>query len=183
MTRVGCAQEAVQQSQFSPGPVEDNEPIILVTSTAELTLQSFPNGKLKSGELSVCRGALCRLEEMIAAVVGDPSAPKMVYTGYVWALAAEIRSILAKRNTSRDKAPNLTPKKAGAFCVVDDGEPSYKAHACIAYSQHTSSFWALHDSVAARGDLLIAFQARGLSKASASPPFSGGAPQIAATSS
>jgi hypothetical protein len=171
MSRCGCAPEDEQQSEHSPGVVQNEEPLVIVTDTVDLTLKSFPNNKLKSGQLSVCRAALCRFDEMFAAVVGDVSAPRIDYKGYFWALANEIRSIIAKRNTSRDKTPHLPPKKVGAFCVIDDGEPDYKPHACLSYSRPSDNFWSLHDTVAARGDLLIAFESRGISSSAATPPF------------
>ena len=173
MNRCGCTEEEVQQSQHSPGTVEDDEPLAFVVDVDfdELTFKSFPNGKLKAGTFSVCRTTHCSFQEMTNAVVGSETAPKITYKGYLWALARDIRAIVAKRNTSRDKTPDLTPKKAGAFCVIDDGEPDYIAHACLKYSKPTSSFWVLHETVAARGDLLIAFQARGPAQAPASPPL------------
>jgi hypothetical protein len=139
---------------------------------ADHSLKMFHNGKLKSGELSVCRASVCTFEKMYDQVVGtDRTSPKMDYKGYMWALAGEVRGILAKRNNARDKTPHLTPKKVGAFCVVDDGEPDYPAHACLGYAHPSGDFWSLHETVAARGDLLIAFQTRGMTRDVATPPF------------
>jgi hypothetical protein len=174
MTRGGCPEEDAQQSEHSTGTVADDEPLVFATEVeaADLTIKIFPNGRLKDGDLSVCRASQCLFTEMFnAVVVGAAGQPKIEYKGYMWALANEIRAIVAKHNGSRDKTPHLTPKKVGAFCVIDDGEINYKAHARIGYSQPTKTFWSLHESVAARGDLLIAFQARGVTQISASPPF------------
>jgi len=55
--------------------------------------------------------------------------------------------------------------------VIDDGEQNYTAHAYLAFSKPTDNFWALHDGVAARGDLYIAFEARGIFDKLAKPPF------------
>jgi hypothetical protein len=169
MSRCGCPGEDERQSQHSRDTVQDDEPIVLATETTDLTLEIFSNSKLKSGTFSVCRAAHCTFDEMIKAVVG--SEPSEKFKGYMWALTREIRSILAKRNTARDKTPRLTPKNVGAFCVIDDGEPDYKSHALLGYSRPTDNFWMLHESVAARGDLLIVFQARGVIQHSSTPPF------------
>lgn len=173
--RLGCPKEDTAQSQHSPGTVSDDEPIVLAMDTADLTLELFSNSKLKSGTFSVCRSAHCTFDEMIKAVFG--SEPSEKFKGYVWAVAQEIRTILAKRNNSRDKTPAQTPKKVGAFCIIDDGEPDYKAHASLAYSQFAPHFWKLHESIAARGDLLIAFENRGILQQPTVPPFAAASEQ------
>jgi hypothetical protein len=169
MSRCGCLTESERQSHHSPDVVSDNEPIVLVTETTDLTLEIFSNSKLKAGTLSVCRAAHCTFDEMLKAVVGSTQSDE--FKGYSWALSLEIREILAKRNNMRDKTPALTPKKVGAFCLVDDGEPNYRAHACLSYSRPTANFWMLHDSIAARGDLLIAFEKRGVLQRDDASPF------------
>jgi hypothetical protein len=169
MMRCGCSNEDKQFSQHSPGVVTDDESLVFVTEGDEISFKLFSNGRLKDTRLSVCRAQHATFAEMITAVIGDP--PKKAYKGYMWAPTREVRAILARRNSARDKTPNQTPKKVGAFCVADDGEQNYKAHACIGYSTPTKNFWELHDTVAARGDLLIAFSTRGVIQIAISPPF------------
>jgi hypothetical protein len=180
MSRCGCPEETVQQSIHSPGVVVNEEPVVfalvLVTSADsadELSIKIFQKTKLKEKRQSFCRSTHCTFEEMYDLVIKPRmSAPgSLEYKGYLWATTGEIRSIVAERNMARDKAPHLTPAPVGAFCVIDDGEDNYRAHARVGYANPLPQFWNLHQSNRARGDLLITLQRRGKLCGAASPPF------------
>lgn len=177
MSRCGCPEETVQQSVHSPGVVVNEEPVVfalvLADSADELSTEIFQNKKLKQKRQSFCRSTHCTFEEMYNLVVTPQvSAPgSLEYKGYLWATAGEIRSIVAERNKSRDKTPHLTPERVGAFCVIDDGEDNYRAHAWVGYANPLPNFWSLHESNQARGDLLLALKRRGKLCEAASPPF------------
>ncbi len=177
MSRAGCLEETAQQSAHSPGVVVNEEPVVfalvLDDSANEQSIKIFPNNRLKDKQQSFCRSTHCTFEKMYDHVVKPQlSAPNpLEYKGYLWAPVSEIRSIVAERNNARDKTPDLTPVSVGALCVIDDGEVDYRAHARVGYANPRPTFWRLHDSVAARGNLLLALQRRGKLYEAASPPF------------
>jgi hypothetical protein len=111
MSRCGCPEETVQQTIHSPGAVVNEEPVVfalvLAASADELSIKIFQNNKLKDKQQSFCRSAHCTFEEMYDFVIRpQTSAPESFeYKGYLWATAGEIRSIVAERNTARDKPP------------------------------------------------------------------------------
>jgi hypothetical protein len=177
MSRCGCPEECEQQTPHSPGTVADEEPVVfalvLAPSTNEQSVEIFKNNKLKDKQQSFCRSSHCTFMEMYEIVVKPQLSGQhsLEYKGYNWATAGEIRSIVAARNTMRDKTPHLTPVPVGAFCVIDDGDSVYRAHARVGYANPRPNFLSLHDTNKARGDLLIILQQRGKFPGTASPPF------------
>jgi hypothetical protein len=177
MNRCGCSEEDTQQSTHSPGIVLDEEAIVFALILGPdgdvASIEIFSKSKLKDRNLSVCRGGHSTFDEMHTRVVEpqlDPST-QLGFRGFYWATCSEIRSIVAERNTSRPKG--LVPTAVGAFCVIDEGEPDHPAHARIGYCNPLPNFWSLHQSVAARGNLLLKFAARGVFLTSSVPPFMG----------
>jgi hypothetical protein len=173
MKRCGCPEEDTQQKVDSPGRVERSESIAFAIplNRDQGGVTMFENGKLKTKVLSVCRAAKCTFDEMYTAVVAVQIAKNssLKFAGYYWALCEEIRGIVAlpQQGTSGEGVAPIT----GAFCVIDDGEPSYHAHAVMGYSQPDPRFWAKHDRAAARANLLQVFEERGILYGDASPPF------------
>jgi hypothetical protein len=137
MSRCGCPEEDVKQSGHSPAIVVNEEPIVfalvLEADAWPDSIESFKNSKLKERLQSFCRSAHCCFNDMYDFVVKPQlgGSPERQFKGYLWALTEEVRSIPAKRNNMRDKTPSKTPANVGAFCVIDDGEPGYEAHARV----------------------------------------------------
>lgn len=120
----------------------------------------FQMNKLKKRDLSVCRGDHSRYSDLLRYVVEPQLAnkPAREYKGYYWATCSEIRDIAAEL-TGKEHSDNRT---VGAFCVVDDALGDYTAHAVIGFSHPDNDFWKKNNREAARGNLLIAVQRRGL---------------------
>jgi hypothetical protein len=122
MSRCGCPEETEQQSVHSPGVVVNEEPVVfalvLAASADELSVKIFQNSKLKEKRQSFCRSTHCIFEEMYDRVIKPQiSAPRSLeYKGYLWATAHEIRSIVAERNTARDKAPSDAGTSGRVLC-------------------------------------------------------------------
>jgi hypothetical protein len=177
MSRIGCPEEESPQSTHSPSLISNDEPVIFVlvlrSEDDERSHNILRNGRLKDKNQSLCRPHHCTFAEMRDAVVKPQinSGEPVVYKGYLWATAGEIRSIIAERNKTRDKSPGLTPENVGAFCVIDDGTEDYRAHARTGYADPIKSFWTLHETVAARLALVEALWQRGKFTGSAEPPF------------
>ena len=162
MTRCGCPNEDTQQTTESPGIVELGESIVFACihpeTAPERGVAMLPKEKLKKTDLSVCRGAYSSHDDLLEHVVKPQLSkkPERIYKGYYWVVCKEIRDIIAVQKKEN------SDKTAGAFCVVDDALPDYTAHAVIGFSRPSDNFWSKHDREAARGDLLIAVQCRGL---------------------
>lgn len=176
MTRCGCSEEDSRQSVHSPCAVANDESVVFVIfehQAADVeSVKLFSNNRLKDKQQSFCRAGYCSFEAMIGAVVGSAgTADGTKFGGYMWATALEVRAIVAERNSARDKDPSSTPKGIGAFCVIDDGEENYSAHARIGYANPKPTWWTLHDSNAARGNLLQVLRSRGVKQSSETPPF------------
>jgi hypothetical protein len=174
MTREGCPDEDTQQSEWSPSTVHNSEPLIFVLiqplTINESSVAYFEKGKLKNQTLSLCRGqhsTFSELKDKVIDPVCDADETRQ-YRGYSWAQCEEIRSILAVKRTSGNGGGEST---LAAFCIMDDGLEEYRAHARMGFSKPSDDFWAKHDREAARGNLLIAFQKRGIHDEHISPPF------------
>ncbi len=180
MSRPGCPEEQNKQKAESPDIVGGDEPIVYVLiqpvsanvhPTSGIPLAYFKNDRLKSGQLSVCRGLYSSYEELQQKVVRPQlsSDPSRKHAGYVWALCCEVRSIMAAPQNP-DKEPTQR-SDVGAFCVIDDGLTGFHAHARMGYCAPGADFWSKNDRTKARGDLSIVFDARGIHQSHAAPPF------------
>jgi len=164
MNRCGCIEEDSQQTPSSPGIVEPQESIVFACvhpeTAPERGVSMFQKTKLIKRDLSVCRGNHSRHSDLLCHVV-EPQLtkkPAREYKGYYWATCREIRDIVAEL-TGKKHSDNRT---VGAFCVVDDALGDYTAHAVIGFSRPDNDFWEKHNREAARGNLLVAVQRRGL---------------------
>jgi|SRR5215217_2136222 hypothetical protein len=163
MSRPECPAEGAQQSEHSPGPIDDREPIVYIlvdplTSQAG-TVKDLLKSKLKQGTLSVCRCLHCSAAEANAAVVVPLTAGTLgrSFQGALWATANRIRDI------------RLGMSDVGAFCLVDDGKPDYRAHAHLAYSPADEKLRNARE--AARANLKAAFLENGIQPSLATCPF------------
>jgi hypothetical protein len=165
MNRCGCIEEDSQQSPTSPGIVEPHESIVFACihpeTAPERGVSMFPMEKLKKFDLSVCRGDYSEHSDLLSHVVRPQLAkyPAREYKGYYWTTCEEIRDVVAPVASGQAHSDNRT---VGAYCVVDDALGDYTAHAVIGFSRPENNFWKKHDRQAARGNLLIAVQRRGL---------------------
>jgi hypothetical protein len=158
MTRQGCPEEQSKQKTYSPDIVRSDEPVVYALvhplSINEQSLAYFHSGRLKDGQLSVCRGRHSSYHEMREKVVRPQLAADATrqYRGYVWALCDEIRSIIA---TPKNDPKTGQQHNIGAFCVIDDGLIQFRAHARLGYSSPGRDFWSKNDREAARGNLSL----------------------------
>lgn len=151
MIRCECEQEGSLQSQYSPGVVEDDEPIVYaLVHPLTGSFKDLSHSQLKAGTLSVCRA-------------GHVSGPD--------ARSNTVAVLLAKDETRRDdgflyakckdiRAIKLGKSNVGAFCVVDDGLETYPAHAHLSYSI-PSDEKLRNDRQTAKGNLLKLFRKAG----------------------
>jgi hypothetical protein len=166
MNRCGCPEEEIQQTANSPGIIEPTESIVFalvkpLTANAG-SVANLSTSKLKARNLSVCRGDYSSYADLIRNVV-EPQLnrdPSREYIGYHWAPCHEIRSIMTQPSGAGKMSPPSQP--VGAFCVIDDAVDGYPAHAVIGFSKPNPKFWEKHDRQAARGNLLLVLQRRGL---------------------
>jgi hypothetical protein len=164
MSRPECPKEDKQQSEFSPGKVEDSEPIVYALidplTAAQGSLKEFSNSGLKKGTVSVCRASHCTAEEARREIVGRvrEKAPDRTFQGAVWTSALEIRTI------------RLGTFGIGAFCVIDDGDKDYNAHALLSYSEVTD-LKIRNERQVARGDLYDLFMKNGKKENWSDCPF------------
>lgn len=153
MSRCCCEKELTSQSEFSPGKVDDPEPIVLAAvepiTFRDDSLHKINHKQLKSGDLSVCRakyitGSEARTQTAEKLLKNDASR---VDHGFVWAHCVEIRDI------------TLASLGVGAFCVIDDALEGFAAHAHLGYSDVNDT---KNERQSARGDLHSLFIRRGL---------------------
>jgi hypothetical protein len=174
MSRCGCPEEDTRQKPDSPGVVLNEEAIVFVLPLCgnQDGLRNLENGKLQKKQLSICRAEHCDYSEMYREVVQRQVAAggAAKYRGYFWALCSEIRDILADPRPNKNDEAN-PPRNVGAFCVIDDGDPDYRAHGLIGYSSPSKGFWSQNDRTAARGNLWDTFRKRGIQNGNADPPF------------
>jgi hypothetical protein len=178
MSREGCPEEDTQQNNESPDIVRNDEPIVYAlvypTSASEQSIAYFHGSRLKDRELSICRARYSSYGEMREKVVQpqlDNDATRE-FKGYLWAPCYEIRSILATPRIDIKEKPKEQQDPVGAFCVIDDGDTNFRAHARLGYSApNRRDFWSKNDREAARGNLSLTLQVRGIHRASKTPPF------------
>jgi hypothetical protein len=77
-----------------------------------------------------------------------PQGGRRHFVGLFKAICADLRKITVDY-----------PKNNRAICVVDDGQPNYKAHAHLSYSVFAEGkdYWARNNSQAVRANLVDAF--------------------------
>ncbi len=176
MSRDGCPEEDTQQKKESLGIVINDEPIVYAlvhpTSINDQSVAYFHSGRLKNRQLSVCRASYSSYREMYEKVVQPQLEADSTrqYRGYLWAPCHEIRSILATRRNDA-KAGSEEQRPVGAFCVIDDGDANFRAHARLGYSAPSLNFWSKNDREAARGNLSLTLHTRGIHNGTSTPPF------------
>lgn len=144
-----CEAELVQQSEHSPGVVQDDENIAYVLvdpdlwASGTLAAAAFSKSKLSDG-MSVYRPRHCTAEEAVDHIV-KPQLHRNPMRALAGCLVASTRNIRA-----------LQEKNRRAVCVLDDGEQQFPAHAILKFSEQVQ---LASNSVkaAVRGNLTIAF--------------------------
>lgn len=166
MSRCGCNNELVSQSEHSPGIVQGDEPLVYSLIDPETflngSLKALKHDRLKKGQLSITRakyisGVEARQKTVVGQLERDSNRSEH---GFAWALCDEIRDI------------KLESQAIGAFCVVDDALEGFAAHAHVGYSQVDDK---KNDRTAARGELLRLLERRGYINDWSGEPFHGGA--------
>lgn len=154
MGRMGCECEDSQQSEYSPGVVKNDEPIVFVL-TDPLTIENgsvkdFSKSQLKEKRLSICRSRYSSPEEIKKQVIDVliRNDPRRLHHGALWAVCNEIRGIC------------LGSSQVGAFCVIDEGLPEYTSHGVIGFSD--ADIDLRNNREAARGNLKELFMRRGI---------------------
>jgi len=150
-----CQKEKVQQKIYSPvAPhseyiVGDHEIILYVLyepkTYNKISGALFSKSDLKKGTLSVCRKNFSTKEEVFRQVIN----PLMCREGtfFIGCIMTPCQLIRGIENSLSERL----------FCVIDDGEEFYSAHAHLGFSE---VIWgAQNDRTAARGELRNAFKA------------------------
>jgi hypothetical protein len=157
---VDCPKELAQQSPHHLyGTVQDDEPIVYVLvdpdhyKNGELQKAAFSQTRLKEGTLSVCRAQHSSRIEIQREIIdkllkGTPAPGRRKFVGLFRAICRDIRSITLEY-----------PRRNRAICVIDDGQPNYKAHAHLSYSAIAGEkdYWARNSRQAVRANLIDAF--------------------------
>jgi hypothetical protein len=155
---VDCPRETIQQSPHHfYGTVRDDEPIVYVLvepdhfRNGELQNAAFSHTKLKSGTLSVCRAAFSSHAEVQREVIDKlltSSGGSRRFVGLFRAICRDIRDIAL-----------VYPKLSRAVCVIDDGQPNYRAHAHLSYSAFAEEkdYWVRNSRQAVRANVIAAF--------------------------
>jgi hypothetical protein len=156
-----CPKELEQQSpHHCYGTVQDDEPIVYVLvepdhyRDGDLQKNAFSHRSLKTGELSVCRARYSSRRELQHEVVDKllqgepPQGGRRRFVGLFQAMCWEIRRISVEY-----------PKQNRAICVIDDGQPSFQAHAHLSYSSFAreKNYWEKNNRQAVRANLIEAF--------------------------
>ena len=156
-----CPKELSKQSEFSPDKVHDKETLVYLLidprqiKDGELTSTAFSKKELKQGTLSICRAGYSTAEDakrnIFEPQFNKNSERKLV--GAYKAICLNVRTIYATNRNTQQSAGR-------AFCVIDDGERNFPAHAVLAYSDITKKdkFWDKNDQTAVRENLIELFQ-------------------------
>ncbi|WP_125461515.1 MULTISPECIES: hypothetical protein [Rhodomicrobium] len=162
-----CKAEEMQRTHdaiHTFGPVLDEEKILLAgiyptnCVNGELLDAAIDHRKLKKGEQSVCRQKFSSQEEVQSQVI-DKLLAKDLQRSSEWVFTATAGSIRS-----------LATDDAQVFCVIDDGEVNFPAHAALSYSdaiREDQKYWEKANKRAAQrninaamiGNLIELFQA------------------------
>ena len=121
-------------------------PLTVTEEGGILSITNISNGRLKAGDVSVCRAQHCTGEEAKAAIIGKMKA-EYKDCGFLAALCSEIRAIVLGDGITR------------GICVDDDGLPDFPAHAHLGYSAPYDRHLR-NGQQASRANLLYAFKKR-----------------------